>query len=139
LIPFLVRFEGARDDKQLGQKLRAEAEGVLAWLVEGCLAYRQRGLDPPAIVLAATEDYRAESDPLREFIAARCVEDPRSKVGAAKFYDAYRVWAAFNGIHSRELLDSRSFGGKMKERIQHKRTNAGIFYLGIRLRKSAKG
>ena len=139
LIPFQVRFEGARDYKQLEQKLRAEAPGILNWLVEGCLAYRQRGLDPPAIVLAATEDYRAESDPLREFIAARCIEDPQCKVGAAKLYDVYRVWAAFNGIHSRELLDSRSFGEKMKERIQHKRTNVGIFYLGIRLRESGKG
>jgi putative DNA primase/helicase len=64
LVPFRVRFEGDGVDEDLGEKLQAEAAGVLAWIVRGCLEWQRDGLNPPSGVLSATERYREESDPL---------------------------------------------------------------------------
>ena len=50
VIAFDRRFEEHEQDKQMPEKLVAELPGILAWAVEGCKAWRQRGLDPPEAV-----------------------------------------------------------------------------------------
>jgi putative DNA primase/helicase len=47
LIPFTNTFEGANNDKRLKDALRQELPGILAWLVRGCLAWQEQGLNPP--------------------------------------------------------------------------------------------
>lgn len=53
-------------------KLRDELPGILRWAVGGYAAYRDRGLEPPAEVTGATEDYRLEMDIIGNFIADSC-------------------------------------------------------------------
>ena len=62
VIPFLKRFEGTGQDKELLKKLKAEAAGILRWMVRGCLMWQREGLNPPACVLEAAEAYKRESD-----------------------------------------------------------------------------
>ncbi len=73
LIPFQQKFDEPADptknirqaDKDLPDKLRKEARGVLQALIEGCLEYqRLKGLKPPLTVRMASEKYpaRAERD-----------------------------------------------------------------------------
>jgi putative DNA primase/helicase len=71
LIPFAVSFrEGA--DRELGEKLAAEAEGILAWLVEGCLEWQDSGLGTCDAVERATMSYRTENDVIGRFVAECC-------------------------------------------------------------------
>ena len=82
LIPFTQRFwnEDAgengpielRADKQLKDKLRGELDGILSWMVRGCIDWQQHGLGEPVAVVAATNDYRAAEDILAVFIADCC-------------------------------------------------------------------
>src|SRR5262249_22300760 len=62
LVPFTATFQEHQQDKQLAQKLRAELPGILAWMVRGCLEWQRDGLGLPAVVKAATEEYRSEED-----------------------------------------------------------------------------
>jgi len=62
LVPFRARFTGEREDRHMADKLRAEASAVLAWMVRGFLGWQEAGLQPPAAVLAATEDYLKAED-----------------------------------------------------------------------------
>ena len=55
LIPFTVEIPKAERDEELGDKLRAEADAVLTWVIDGWADYRKRGLAEPDAVLAATE------------------------------------------------------------------------------------
>src|SRR5215213_6273154 len=64
LIPFDVRFyaEGedtprgaARQDPTLSDVLRGELPGILAWAVDGCLAWQRNGLGTPEAVRVATD------------------------------------------------------------------------------------
>lgn len=72
LVPWEVQIPREEVDRSLPQKLRAEADGVFAWMVEGALEYLNYGLCPPEKVLMATAEYREESDPIGAFIRAAC-------------------------------------------------------------------
>ena len=82
LIPFTEKFEGSRDDHSLGEKLRAEAPGILNWTVRGCLLWQREGLIPPKAVAAAVADYRAEEDTLADFLDECTDETPGASVNA---------------------------------------------------------
>jgi putative DNA primase/helicase len=71
LIPFRVSFAG-RDDPELGDKLAAEAEGILAWLVDGCLEWQENGLGTCDAVEQATAAYRTENDTIGRFVEEHC-------------------------------------------------------------------
>jgi putative DNA primase/helicase len=115
LIPYEVTIPDDEQDKHLGDKLRAEASGILAWLVRGCLEWQHdKGLTPPQAVLKATESYRNEMDVLGDFIADCCVLWPSSKVTAKDIYDAYLKWADENG--EKDKLTKTMFGLRLRER-----------------------
>ncbi len=96
LIPFQISFvekPSAEDerhiDKFLGEKLKKEASGILAWLVRGCLAWQDAGrLDLPDLVKEATGDYRRGEDLLADFIDEKCQLDECYKVRASDILDA---------------------------------------------------
>ncbi len=113
LISFTEKFEGNRDDRNLSEKLRAEASGILNWMVRGCLLWR-RELEPPSAVVAAVADYRAEEDTLADFLDACTTETPDGCIRHAALFDAYRQWAESNG--HRYPLTSRVLAKRLRER-----------------------
>ena len=48
LVPFLQEFKDERKDGDLPDKLAREFDGILAWLVRGCLEWQRDGLKVPA-------------------------------------------------------------------------------------------
>src|SRR5208282_5449458 len=73
LIPFTVTFPEDKQDKHLGEKLKAEAPGILRWMVEGCQEWQKHGLGTPEVVMVATAEYRSEQDRLAQFLEQECV------------------------------------------------------------------
>jgi putative DNA primase/helicase len=133
MIPFNVQFgdeEGQEpEDKDLPEKLEAEAPGVLAWLVRGCLAWQAEGLETPAEVCAAGAEYRAEMDVLGEFIDDQCLVGLGYSATAGDLYKAYGEWAEAAGMKEREQLKQRTFGICLSERGFKRDKGAG----GVRL------
>src|SRR5262249_51708081 len=76
LIPFLRQFKPEERDINLLHKLIAEASGILAWAVRGCLLWQKNQLGMPPTVAEATAAYREESDHVGEFIEDCCEEEP---------------------------------------------------------------
>ncbi len=82
LVPYGVRFgseeqvrAGTHDavrDLELMERLRGELAGVLAWRVRGAVEWAQRGLEPPAVVRAASEAYKSEQDRVGQFVGECC-------------------------------------------------------------------
>lgn len=69
LIEFGIRFltdpqapNERKADLSLKAALLQEQSGILTWLVRGCLAWQQRGLEIPASVKVATGQYRQEDE-----------------------------------------------------------------------------
>jgi putative DNA primase/helicase len=103
LIPFAVTIPEAERDPKLAQRLRGELPGILAWAVDGCLAWQSGGLKPPAKVLAATSAYRADQDAIGQFLAECCTADPAATIRAGQLYDVYKTWAGSEAVSQTEL------------------------------------
>jgi putative DNA primase/helicase len=70
LIPFNVTIPPAERDPDLAEKLKAEAPGILAWMIKGCLDWQRERLSPPPIVCEATEAYLASENSVANWIEA---------------------------------------------------------------------
>lgn len=131
MIPFNVQIPDGERDARMPEKLRAEAPGILAWAVRGCLAWQKMGLAAPAEVTAATEAYRLESDSLGAFLAECTVALPAARTKAKHLYDAYAKWAAAGNLPCINLM---RFGNAMAERgFEKDTTRIGVQYVGIGL------
>jgi putative DNA primase/helicase len=114
LIPFTVQIPKAEQDKDLLAKLRDELPGILAWAVQGCQLWLERGgLGLPDEVRAAGDDYRAESDTLGAFIDEYCELGSEFATPSKDLYDAYAQWAKEGGEFQ---LSQTAFGRRLEER-----------------------
>ena len=113
LIPFNRQFKPEEQDKDLLRKLRAEAPGILAWAVIGCLEWQRVGLGMPPAVAEATAAYREESDHLGQFIEDCCVVAPVASVPSGTLWQHYQAWAKVN---EEVLLSRNTFGERLERR-----------------------
>lgn len=135
LFPWTVFIPPEEQDGDLSNKLRAEAPGILCRLVQACLEWQARGVDPPDAVKAATEGYRAESDPLADFLAQRTTTEPLpgktvARALAKELLDAYTQWARANGA---DPLTAKALGDALGERFKRVPYGGLSSYVGVRL------
>jgi putative DNA primase/helicase len=93
LIPFTVTIPLAKRDGRLSEKLLAERDGILAWAVADCLDWQRIGLQPPACVVSATEEYFETEDALGQWIDERCLLVKTHRVGISELFADWREWA----------------------------------------------
>jgi putative DNA primase/helicase len=118
-------------DRDLGTTLQAEASGILAWLVRGCLDWQRYGLAIPPGVLHERAAYREEEDALHHFITDCCSLAPGARVKSAQLFERYKRWAEDNNISKK--LTGTAFGIEMKRMFQQQRNNQGTYYRGVGL------
>jgi putative DNA primase/helicase len=108
-IPFVVQIPEGERSPTLKARLRAEEVGsaVLAWAIRGCLQWQHSGLGVPPAVRETTEEYRGEMDPLREFLADRCVLAPTASVQLTELWNAYQQWS--RDANERWPIDRKRF------------------------------
>jgi P4 family phage/plasmid primase-like protien len=80
LIPFMQQFGDSKRDPELLGKLKAEAQGILNWAIQGALKWQAKGLGAPEVVIKASNQYRCDSDPVGEFLDDRCTAVPMEEV-----------------------------------------------------------
>ncbi|MFP4539168.1 MAG: phage/plasmid primase, P4 family [Dichotomicrobium sp.] len=130
LVPFTQRFE--KRGPGLKAELMAELPGVLNWLLDGLQMYFQEGLDLPEPVAAATEAYFAEMDPIGQFIADACKEEPDAEEESATLFAGYKLWCA---QANEEHKNNTQFGRRLNDLgFRKKKTGGRIKRLGLRLR-----
>jgi len=113
LIPFLETIGENERDPDLLEKLKAEAGGILKWIVDGAIAWYREGLGTPPEVVKATNEYRTEMDSIGAFIKDSCVEGDRLVSSAKDLYEAYCKWCNENGEHP---LSQKRLGQALGER-----------------------
>ena len=143
LVPFARKFwnpakgetgpDELRQDKGLPEKLAAEREGVLAWMVRGCLAWQRDGLQVPDSIRAATEGYRSEQDVLGRFVSECCLTGQAFRVKFSDIYESLETWCNESG----DNLPSRMFVGQwLKDSGYRDKHSGSRWYLGITLKDS---
>lgn len=153
LIPFKAQFFDEKDhnshapgpfkDKLLSIKLNSELPGILAWAVRGCLDWQKYGLQTPATIQQATQEYRSEMDIIGTFLEECCDLCPDHNTSCNEVYGIYKQWCEENGhyalsknklgrrIYERGFAKARSYKGDkayqgigIKQDLHRNKTNA---------------
>lgn len=133
-VPFTVRIPEEREDKALFDKLCAELPGILNWCVEGCRAWRDRGLGDAAAVQQATSAYREAEDPLADFFAEAVVFEPGARLSRKELREAYERHAREAG--QRFLVGPHAFAKGVRDRGAEESKMGGVrLWIGVRLRE----
>lgn len=130
LVPFTVRIDDKDALKDMPERLQAEWTGILAWCVEGCREWQERGLDSPKEVVEATKGYRAEQDVVGLFLDECTVQGPNLKAKASPLYERYKAWAEKCNEHA---MSMKLFCEAIQEREFEKKVSNGNWYLGLGL------
>lgn len=136
-IPFENQLAESEIDRGLPAKLRAEAEGIIAWAVRGARLWTLEGLGKPFEVESTRAIWRVEMDRLGAFRDCCCVEGSELSVQARPLYKKYREWAEQAG--ERPMTETM-FGLRMKEMGLKKDSDKGlVIYVGIALKDLFNG
>ena len=101
------------------------AQAILAWLVQGCLAYRAHGLPKCSAVDAAIKAYRDSQDPTTAFWE-ECVitTHAESFVERNQLWNAWSTWVEDNGDKSSKFVSRKELFAKALTRpvvVEHKK------------------
>ena len=137
LVPFTVTIPDEEKDDHLGAKLAEERDGILRWLIEGCLKWQRDGLKAPEAVSAATAQYREESNPLQDWIEERCEVATGAVTEFSELREDYLSYCKREAI--RMPLPTKRFGSALKEHgFEADKGTGGVrVRRGIRLRGAA--
>jgi putative DNA primase/helicase len=131
LIPFTTRIEDDKQDKHLEMKLKAEASGILNWLLEGAARWKKEGLNVPAAILNATDEYRGEMDVIGNFLKDCCVQKSDASIRIRELYKAYSDWCDENKEHA---VNERFFSMRLKEMsFEQARSAEARYWKGLAL------
>ena len=96
--------------------------------------YRESGLYLPDTVLAAIDEYRQESDPLRSFIATCLRAAPGGRISRSRLYAAYERWCKANAL---EPMKGNAFGRAMTQVGIRRETVGVVFYCDVEIIEEA--
>jgi len=112
-----VPFEHTVPEEKRDPKVKAaltdtacSGSAILAWLVQGCLAWQRQRLGVPASVKRSTEAYREEVNRVLDFIEDRCVVEEGARQPFSDLYSAYQNWCKDMGERP---LSHRAFGERL--------------------------
>lgn len=131
IVPFRRTFTPSEQDNRLEAKIMGEAEGVLAWMVEGAKLYLQSGLKRSPAMKTEVAQYRSDSDLLGEFLTDKTVADPAAETLQSTLFMFYKNWSEINGL---KPMSKRALTEQLTERgIGQRKSGPERFYRGVRL------
>jgi putative DNA primase/helicase len=136
LIPFTVYIPPEERDLHLKEKLKAEAPGILAWMIQGCRDWQRDGLQEPKIVVEATEHYLAAEDAFKMWLDDSCIVGKDKWESSQQLYASWQEWTGANGEYA---IPAKRFTQKLEAKgfQQARRGTGGIRgYAGLTLRPS---
>ncbi|WP_297479092.1 phage/plasmid primase, P4 family [Ferrovum sp.] len=137
LIPFTVTIPPERRDGKLTEKLLKEQDGILAWMLEGCLVWQKGGIPRPDPVVSATDEYFESEDSVGRWLDERCVMAVHANSLTAELFNDWKQWAEASG----EFVGSqRRFSDLLITRgLEKWRNPAGVRgFRGLGLKEPAK-
>jgi putative DNA primase/helicase len=132
VVPFEQKFGDQEADPDLKELLKSEPDAVLSWMIHGWIAYRERGLDIPAGVRAATDKYKTDSDALGRFLAENTMNH-----GTVKSSDLFATWSRWCSQEGEDAGTQTAFSNGLTDLGYDKdRTSTGMFWKGLGLSAS---
>lgn len=130
IVPFI--HKPSTPDRQLPQKLLAEAPGILWWMIEGCLDWQKNGLLRPARVIEATEEYFSDQEVFPRWLEEECVTGGTVSEASSVLYRAWSEYARSVGTKPGTQADFKE--GMRKEGFAYRKRNNMREFCGIALK-----
>lgn len=133
LIPWLKQIAEADKDRDLPNKLKAEASGILNQLLKGLLDWMRNGLIEPRSVTEATAAYREASDPLGRFLKLCTRPKEGGRVQSSKLHKVYEAWCKAAG---ETAWTNKGLAQAMLDKGFKKKASDGMQWLDVELIRS---
>jgi len=148
MYPFSVYIPESERDIHFNKILESEANGIMKWILEGCLAWqKEKRLYIPKEVVEATDEYFSDEDVVMSWIKERVVftKDLNDGFFSSSAWNDYQLWTANNReftqkqkIFYREIKIKLQDEGLKYNEDFHQRVNnkdkKGAGYTGGRLK-----
>ena len=94
LVPFAAYFAESKQDKNLAEKLKAEAPGIINWAIEGAknvlkndyaISYANSALN-----LEQVQDFKRENNPIYDWIENNCRFGEAFKLNTTSAFDSFK-------------------------------------------------
>ena len=131
IIPFRKTFEGENADKNLKEKLMAEAPQILGLLIKYYKVYLKEGLEPPQEIAETTQEYRAEQDVVQRWLDDCCEFDESYYAKAGELYTNFNQWC--KAMNEKDISGAL-FGRNLAKKFERKQLSSGKVYYGVRLK-----
>jgi P4 family phage/plasmid primase-like protien len=117
LLPFNVTIPDDRQDPLLARRLiEDELPGIFNWAIDGLRRLRtNKRFTTPAVCAAAQQEYRAQSNPTREFLVDAYVSDLTHELPCSLVLKDYQEWCRLNG---HKPLNGSEFGREVRRAFQ---------------------
>lgn len=139
LIGWNVQIPRERQDSTLPARLQQEFPGILNWLIQGSTEQIALGLRPPSSIMAATTQFRSESDTFGDFLSTMTVVDdqtvtPPSRILKTDLFDSYNMYCDNQRILPVFRMSLRTFNRRVGSRSfrTHRGTGGIEYWLGLR-------
>jgi putative DNA primase/helicase len=129
-VPWLVQVPEGERDRGLLARLKTEASGILNRLLDGVRDYLDNGMVLPEEIVAATAQFRRDSDPLGRFIEDCTVPAEGVRTQSTELYRLYQAWCVGNG---EKPWSQKGVALALAERGLAQRKSSVSYWLGIRL------
>lgn len=113
VIPFTVTIPEEARDKDLSAKLRGEWPIILRWMLDGCRDWQSVGLQPPPVVIAATDDYIEAEDSLGRWLEECCSVHRAQSAAFADLWGSWKKWAEASGEY---VGNKKRLGQSLRDR-----------------------
>lgn len=136
LIPFnaFIEPDKRRPMAEVLEEFRAELPGILAWAVQGAIAWYDWGLPRSSTIEQATMEYRDEEDVVARFLSDRCVLMPTATTVKHKVFDEWQKWCEEETEKAAHGWSQRRFTEQLKRKGIELGGMGRMMYIGIGLK-----
>ena len=138
----VVPFEATVGPEDVGPVYKSfhfERAGILQWLLNGAERwFETRGLVIPERVRTETSEFRAEQDPLSQFLEDYCLTGEAVKNSRTRIKDIFEAWRVFSREQGEDPGSSNMLGRKLKENDFTRIKSGDVFYKGIELNEAGR-
>lgn len=137
LIPWEVSIPTEEIDNTLDDKLKADEEGILKWIIDGAHEYLMNGLMLPDTVIKASLEYRSAEDILGDWFSSCIVKDNNAAQSYADLMTSYNNFCTTNNMTP---LKKPTWEKRLIEHGAHKSVNpitGVVTWIGVGLKADA--
>lgn len=132
IIPFSKVYTEKERDNNIAEKLKADSEYILKWLVDGAYNYYNEGLkDIPVAVQDATTAFQSNTDSIGSFVKNVIIDAPGFSIKSSVLYQTYSTYCYESGFNA---VDNKTFSqGLVNRGFKRKSKNTGSYFMNIQI------